>query len=196
MFSRFFKRRASLAVVVVLPEPCKPTIRIGTGGVARKSMGTASLPKTRTSSSLTILMTCWPGVMERVTSEPVARVRTCSTKARTTSRDTSASIKARRISRKVALTSASLSAPRPVIFLNILPRRSLRLSNIHIPRGSRYTKKTRVTVYSFHPFRDKNSFSMPNTYGYESLKSQKHQPKDTRGRNALAGGDRVYQSTH
>ena len=35
--SRSFSRRASLAVVVVLPEPCRPTISIGAGGLSMRS---------------------------------------------------------------------------------------------------------------------------------------------------------------
>ena len=63
-------------MVVVLPEPCRPTIRIGTGGVARKIDGLAVRPEHPTSSSWTILMTIWPGVMERTTSWPTAFSRT------------------------------------------------------------------------------------------------------------------------
>ena len=36
--SRWVRRRASFAVVVVLPEPCRPTIMIATGGTALRSM--------------------------------------------------------------------------------------------------------------------------------------------------------------
>ncbi len=53
------RRLAIFAVVVVLPEPCRPTIRIATGGVALRSMGSASEPSISTSTSLTILMTIW-----------------------------------------------------------------------------------------------------------------------------------------
>ena len=35
------RRLASLAVVVVLPEPCRPTIMIGTGAGALRSIGLA-----------------------------------------------------------------------------------------------------------------------------------------------------------
>ena len=61
-------------MVVVLPEPCRPTIRITTGGVARRaSSGAASSPPSiSTSASLTILTTCWPGVTERSTCWPTA----------------------------------------------------------------------------------------------------------------------------
>jgi len=38
-------RLASLAVVVVLPEPCRPTIMIGTGGGALRSTGSPRAPR-------------------------------------------------------------------------------------------------------------------------------------------------------
>ena len=103
--------RASLAVVVVLPEPCRPTSIITTGGVATRSIGSASAPSMRTSSSCTILMTIWPGVMERTTSWPTAFAFTASVKSRTTSSATSASSSARRTSRIASLTSASSARP-------------------------------------------------------------------------------------
>ncbi len=56
-----------MAVVVVLPEPCRPAIRMATGGVAWRSIGSASEPSMRTSSSLTILTTIWPGVTDLTT---------------------------------------------------------------------------------------------------------------------------------
>ena len=37
-FCRSVRRLASLAVVVVLPEPCRPTIMMATGGAALRSM--------------------------------------------------------------------------------------------------------------------------------------------------------------
>ena len=79
---RSLSRLAILAVVVVLPEPCRPTIRMVTGAGALRSMPICVSPSTRTSSSWTILTTCWPGVTDLVTSAPTARSRTCSTKAR------------------------------------------------------------------------------------------------------------------
>ena len=43
--SRWVRRRASFAVVVVLPEPCRPTIMIATGGTALRSMVWPSEPE-------------------------------------------------------------------------------------------------------------------------------------------------------
>ena len=48
---------ASLPVVVVLPEPCRPTIIQTDGGLDAKS-GLACLPSIAVSSSRTILTTC------------------------------------------------------------------------------------------------------------------------------------------
>ena len=104
----------SLPAVVVLPEPCRPTIRIGDRRQAAfRLSGTApSPPSASTRASLTILTTCWPGVTERSTSAPMARSRTLAMKSRTTGSATSASSSARRTSRSASSTSASVSAPR------------------------------------------------------------------------------------
>ena len=109
-FRRSFSRRAILPEVVVLPEPCRPTIRIGTGAAAFRLIGTApSPPSASIITSLTILTTCWPGVTEDSTSAPTARSRTLAMKSRTTGRATSASSSARRTSRSASVISASLS---------------------------------------------------------------------------------------
>ena len=67
-FCRSASRRAILAAVVVLPEPCRPTSISGTGAGALRSIGCASEPSISTSWSWTILTTIWPGVTERMTS--------------------------------------------------------------------------------------------------------------------------------
>ena len=108
------RRLATLAVVVVLPEPCRPTIMMTTGAGALRSIGCASEPSVSMSSSCTILTTIWPGVTDLITSTPTARFFTSSMKARATSSATSASSSARRTSRSAASTSASDSAPRRV----------------------------------------------------------------------------------
>ena len=63
---------ASLAAVVVFPEPWSPTIKMVRGGAAR-TRPAASDPSVETSSSWTILITCWPGVSDLATSSPTAR---------------------------------------------------------------------------------------------------------------------------
>src|SRR6195256_4257389 len=127
--SRWVRRRASLAVVVVLPEPCRPTIIIATGGTALRSMVWPSEPRVAISSSWTILTTIWPGVTDLTTVAPTACSRTFSVKLLTTSSETSASSSARRPSRIAASTSASVSAPRRVSRSRMPPSFSDRLSN-------------------------------------------------------------------
>src|SRR5260370_6505209 len=127
--SRWVSRRASLAVVVVLPEPCRPTIMIATGGTALRSMVWPSEPSVAISSSWTIFTTIWPGVTDLTTVAPIACSRTFSVKLRTTSSDTSASSSARRTSSIAASTSASVSEPRRVSRSRMPPSFSDRLSN-------------------------------------------------------------------
>ena len=111
--SRSFSRSAIFPAVVVLPEPCRPTIRIGTGAAAFRFSGTApSPPSASIITSLTILTTCWPGVTEPSTSAPIARSRTLAMKSRTTGSATSASSRATRTSRSASPMSASDRAPR------------------------------------------------------------------------------------
>src|SRR5271169_1361987 len=129
-FCTSVRRLAILAVVVVLPEPCSPTIMMTTGAGALRSIGCVSEPSVAISSSCTILTTIWPGVTDLITSTPTARTFTCSVKARATSSATSASSSARRTSRSASSTSASDSAPRRVRRSRIEPSRSDRLSNI------------------------------------------------------------------
>src|SRR5216683_6406435 len=127
--SRWVRRRASFAVVVVLPEPCSPTIMIATGGTALRSMVWPSEPSVAISSSWTIFTTIWPGVTDLTTVAPIACSRTFSVKLRTTSSETSASSSARRTSRIAASTSASVSDPRRVSRSRMPPSFSDRLSN-------------------------------------------------------------------
>ena len=75
------RRFASLAAVVVLPEPCRPTSIRATGGLPLKSSRGDSPPNSVVSSSWTILTTCWAGVRDRMTSSPTARSRMRSIKA-------------------------------------------------------------------------------------------------------------------
>ena len=101
-------QRPSLAVVVVLPEPCRPAIRTTEGSRAEVcSRGGSSPPSSATISSRTTRSTAWAGVRLLRTSWPVARTRTRSRNCLTTLKWTSASSRARRISRSAASTSAS-----------------------------------------------------------------------------------------
>ena len=58
--------------MVVLPEPCRPTSMMTTGGGLLRSSLAAS-PRRVTNSSLTILITIWAGVSDLATSAPTAR---------------------------------------------------------------------------------------------------------------------------
>ena len=53
---------ASLAAVVVLPEPWRPASRITVGGRPAKASCESPAPISAVSSSWTIFTTCWPGV--------------------------------------------------------------------------------------------------------------------------------------
>ena len=68
--SRWVRRRASFAVVVVLPEPCRPTIMMATGGTALRSIVWPSAPSVSISWSWTILTTIWPGVTDLTRATP------------------------------------------------------------------------------------------------------------------------------
>ncbi len=99
-------------MAVVLPEPCRPAIRITVGGRGEKVIPADWPPINAVSSSLTILTTCWPGLSCLVTSIPSARSLTELVNCLTTLKLTSASSSARRISRIALLMSSSVRAPR------------------------------------------------------------------------------------
>ena len=105
-------QRASLAAAVVLPEPCRPASSTTVGGLEAYVTRRVSLPRTPTSSSWTIFMTCWAGVRLLESSAPTQRSRMRATKRLTTTKLTSASRRARRISRRTSSTSASPRRPR------------------------------------------------------------------------------------
>ena len=102
---------------------------ITVGGVLAKRSRRVSPPRIATSSSLTILMTCWAGFSAPLTSAPRARSLTAATKSLTTGSATSASSSAIRISRAVASMSASESRPLPRRFLKVSARRSESVAN-------------------------------------------------------------------
>ena len=67
-------QRASLAALVVLPEPCRPAIRTTVGGRPAKVIFSVSPPRMRVSSALTILTTCWLGSSACDRVAPIASV--------------------------------------------------------------------------------------------------------------------------
>ena len=128
----FCSHRASFADVVVLPEPCRPSIRTtrGTRVVADNPPGAS--PNSASISSRTMRTTCWAGVRLRSTSSPTAFARTRSTNALTTRKLTSASSSASRISRSAASTDASVSRASPRSDLKTSCRRVLSDSNMTV----------------------------------------------------------------
>src|SRR2546429_457641 len=120
---------ASLPVVVVLPEPCRPTIIHTEGGFAANS-GFACLPSSAASSSRTTLTTCWSGESCSITSLPMAFLRMLVSSSSATPTLTSPSSSASRISARAASRCSSVSLPRPRRFLKARCSFSVRFSNI------------------------------------------------------------------
>ncbi len=129
----FLSTLASLAQVVVLPEPCRPARRTMVGGWPLKASLESPPPMSATSSSFTIFTTCCAGVRLSMTSEPSARSLTCATNSRTTLKFTSASSSARRISRMAASMSSEVSLPWPLRLCMTPWRRSVSASNMGGP---------------------------------------------------------------
>src|ERR1700722_17682799 len=126
----FLSHWASLPLVVVLPEPWSPAIRMTDGGWGDFWKRAVSLPRTLTSSSWTILTICSEGLRAVATWEPRARVRMCSMSSVTTARLTSDSRRARRISRRASETFSSVMEPWPRRFLKDRWSLSERFSNM------------------------------------------------------------------
>ena len=124
---------ASFAEFVVLPDPWSPAIRTTVGGFAANETVIASPPRLSVSSSRTILMICCEGFNALESSSPTARSRIRPMRLLTTSKLTSASSRARRISRSASSTSSSLSLPLPRSFPKIPSNRSVNASNIANP---------------------------------------------------------------
>src|ERR1700727_3391360 len=141
----FLSHWASLPEVVVLPEPCSPAMRMTDGGWEDFWKRAVSRPRTLTSSSWTILTICSVGERAVATWLPRAQVRMCSMSSVTTSRLTSDSRRARRISRRASEMFSSVMEPWPRRFLKDRWSLSLRFSNMlvqvyrerrHVAEGS------------------------------------------------------------
>ena len=87
-------------MAVVLPEPCRPAIRITVGPLGAKTRSRPAPPINSVSSSLTALTTVWPGLSASETSSPASRSFSDAVKSLTTLKLTSASSRARRTSRR------------------------------------------------------------------------------------------------
>src|SRR5205823_9316739 len=123
-------QRASFPAAVVLPAPCSPASRRTVGGFDAYVMRRFSPPRVLTSSSWTILMTCWAGLRLLERSSPMACSLMRATTPLTTRKLTSASSRAKRISRRTSSTSFSPSRPRLRSRLKMVSKRSESASNI------------------------------------------------------------------
>ena len=120
---------ASLPVVVVLPDPCKPTI-IHTEGGREANSGFACFPSIADNSSRTTFTTCWSGESCSITSLPSACLRMFASNSSATPTFTSPSSNASRISPSATSRCSSVSFPCPRKFLNVRCSFSVRFSNI------------------------------------------------------------------
>src|SRR5262245_32576077 len=129
--------RASFPAAVVFPEPWRPASMTTVGGFGLISSLPVVPPRVVTSSSCTLLMTCCAGLRLFWTSAPLARSFTRAMKPLTTLTLTSASSRARRISRATSSTSFSDRRPRPRRRVKMPSKRSDRASNIgtSVPAG-------------------------------------------------------------
>src|SRR6185437_11008530 len=105
----FLSHAASLPLVVVLPEPCRPAMRMTVGGLEAKLKRAVSLPRSEINSSRTTLTTCSEGESAVITSVPSAFSR---------------------MSRRASLMFSSVSWPSPRRFLKVRCSLSERFSNI------------------------------------------------------------------
>ena len=139
------RRRPSLPVVVVLPDPWMPHIRYTDGLAGATIRPLPSPPSRSTRESLTILKKTWWGVRLLSTSSPMARSLTSAMNLRATSKFTSASSRVKRSSRRASWIFLSEMRPWPLIFLKMPPRRSEKLSSIlNHPALSGHTKAAPV----------------------------------------------------
>src|SRR5215467_13975639 len=106
---------------------------IALGGSLAKRSFDSWLPRILTSSSLTILMTCWEGERAVSTSSPMAFSLMFSMSCLTTRKLTSASSSATRISRRALSIFSALRRPSPFRFLKTRCSFSERLSNMLMP---------------------------------------------------------------
>jgi hypothetical protein len=129
-FCRSLSHLPSLAVVVVLPAPCRPDIRITAGGWVARFSPLLAPPISSVNSRWTTPTRAWPGVREPITSWPSAFSLTLAMKSLTTGRATSASSSAMRTSRSMSPMLSSVRRAWPRRFLTTRPRRWVRLSSM------------------------------------------------------------------
>ena len=107
-------------------------MRMTVGGCEANLKRAVSRPRMFMSSSLTILTICSAGERAVATWEPMAFSRMCSTVSLTTSRLTSDSRRARRISRRASAMFSSVMVPWPRRVLKERWSLSLRFSNMMV----------------------------------------------------------------
>ena len=155
-------------MVVVLPEPCRPTIRITTGGVRGEVDRLARPRRARaTSSSWTILTTIWPGVTERTTSWPTAFAFTRVDEV------------AHDVERDVGLEQRAAHFAHGLADVGLAQRAAARELVEDGAEGARIVSRTSIRLSVSHT---KNAL----TIGQQAESANE---KRTRGRNALAGVD-------
>ena len=130
---------ANFATVVVLPAPCRPAIKMTAGGwVARLSFPAeiASLDAPPfmifTNSSRTIPTNACPGVKLETTSSPRAFSLILANNSLMTGNETSASKRARRISRSISAVFSSVSRAWPRMVFTTRLKRSVRFSSMRV----------------------------------------------------------------
>jgi len=125
----FLSISPSLPQVVVLPAPCSPTIIRTVGGLEENTILLLVFPISSVICSLTILITCCPGVRLSSTSWPIALSVTLLIKSLTTLKLTSASKRAIFTSLMASFTSFSFNLPAPLSFFRVCCSLSAKPSN-------------------------------------------------------------------
>ncbi len=159
-------QRASFADVVVLPEPCRPSISTTRGVGALGDNPPCVSPNSASISSRTMRTTCCAGVRLRRTSSPTAFTRTRSMNALTTRKLTSASSSASLISRSAASTVASVSRASPRSDLKTSCSRVLSDSNMKVDAAARRARLPALTGVSANGYRSMALEFRPEKPGY------------------------------
>src|SRR5208283_5582193 len=188
---------ANFPVVVVLPDPCNPTI-IHTDGGRDANKGLACLPSKFSCSSRTIFTTCWSGESCSITSLPSAFLRIFANSSSATPTLTSPSSSASRISPSATSRCSSLSFPCPRRFLNVRCSRSVRFSNmvanaLYAHSSIVPSRTQRVSAAEIPPIREQSDVLQMGIFeegrifqavAQHAIESDMSQP-DERVRNAL-----------
>ena len=159
-FFCFSSQRANLPTVVVLPEPCRPTIMIAVGPFLAQSIVRSIGPISSISFSWQMRMKCCSGVADSARSPALARSLTAvpsassftrSRKVLVTLNSTSASSSDMRTSRSASSILSSVSSATPVnrAFALRKPRERVSSMRGEIPRRPTTDKPAMVERYLF-----------------------------------------------